>query len=441
MCLMRCVIGKCFLPVLLWIKRIECRSSSELALVLGLSALFLSGVSGANTDDAEVGVSGWTLASLVQSSVNTNPRVLASRAAVARAEADVDSARLQFFPTPSISAERRDGEQMEVFSLRQPLWTGGKLTSGLAVAKAQQDVASLSVDEVRYELAMRVASSWADAMSAQGQLDALTVALVELEGLQAMMRRRQDTGLSAESELDLLVSRLAQTRSDFSAIEAQLETSMEQLSQLTGEPISVDQLAEMDVSSGGRLDILEDTIIQRALATHPALARLSAEVDVASSRVKQARAQMMPTFFASYEYQHGQTDGAREPGGRAFIGVEQSFGAGLSSFSGVRSAAAGREAADEAYLAARRDISVQAAADLQGYIAALRRSEEGVLNLEGVERVSESYRRMFLAGKRSWLDLLNMVRERTDVARTLAVARANSRLYAFRVQLLSGDIL
>src|SRR5690606_13338835 len=155
----------------------------------------------------------------------------------------------------------------------------------------------------------------------------------------------------------------------------------------------------------------------------------------ADAQLKQARTQMMPSFFASYEYQHGQVDGAREPGSRVFFGVEQSFGAGLSSLSGVRSAVAGREAANEAYQAARRDIAAQAAADAQGYIAALRRSEEGALNLAGVERVSESYKRMFLAGKRSWLDLLNMVRERTDVARTLVVARTNTTFYDFRIKL------
>jgi adhesin transport system outer membrane protein len=408
-------------------------------LSVGGFALVASGSCGAVSDNP-LSASSWTLKELVHSSINTNPRVLASRAAVARADADVDSARLQFFPTPSISAEHRDSEQMQTYSLRQPIWTGGKLTSALAVANAQQDVASLSVDEVRYEMATRVASAWSDAQSARGQLAILTAALQELEGLQAMMKRRLATGLSAQTELDLLGSRLSQARSDFSAIQAQLRSSIEQLSQLTGEPVTADQLAVSDLTAE-RLDLTESDVTQRALATHPTLARLLAEVRAADARMKQARSQMMPSFFATFEYQHGQTDGARLPGSRTFFGVEQSFGAGFSSFAGVRSAQAGRDAANEAYLSARRDISSQATTESQAYIAALQKSEEGALNLDGVKRVYASYKRMFLAGKRSWLDLLNMVREQTDVARTLAAARANSELYAFRVKLLRGDAL
>ncbi|AMS13799.1 hypothetical protein A3218_05620 [Pseudomonas chlororaphis] len=385
-------------------------------------------------------VSTWTLKGLVHDAIDTNPRVLASRAAVARADADIDSARLQFLPTPSISAEHREGRQMEIYSLRQPIWTGGKLTSGLDVANAQREIALLSVDEVRYDLAARVASAWADAQSARQQLKILTAELQELGGLQAMMTRRLATGLSAQAELDLLGSRLSQARSDYSAVQAQLRSSTEQLSQLTGDSITPDQLADL-ATMAERLDITEGDVVQRALATHPTLARLLAEVGAADTRIKQARSQMMPSFYATFEHQQGQTDGARVPGNRTFFGVEQSFGAGFSSFTGVRSAQAGRDAANEAYLSARRDISAQATSDSQTYIAALRKSEEGALNLDGVERVYASYKRMFLAGKRSWLDLLNMVREQTDVARTLAAARANSELYAFRVKLLCGEAL
>ncbi|MCP1489752.1 adhesin transport system outer membrane protein [Pseudomonas fluorescens] len=407
-------------------------------LSVGALAIAVSGGCCA-ASDAPLSAS-WTLQELVHSAISTNPRVLASRAAVARADADVDSARLQFLPTPSISAEHREGRQMEIYSLRQPIWTGGKLTSALAVANAQQEIAALSVDEVRYDMASRVASAWSDAQSARGQLTILTDELQELGALQGMMKRRLATGLSAQAELDLLGSRLSQARSDFSAIQAQLRSSTEQLSQMTGEKVTADQLADLDPTAE-RFDVTESEVIQRALATHPTLARLSAEVRAADARAKQARSQMMPSLFATFEYQQGQTDGARLPGSRTFFGVEQSFGAGFSSFEGVRAAQAGRDAANEAYLSARRDISAQATTDAQTYIAALRKSEEGALNLDGVERVYASYKRMFLAGKRSWLDLLNMVREQTDVARMLSAARANSDLYAFRVKLLCGEAL
>lgn len=377
---------------------------------------------------------------LVRRAVELHPQVLASRASVDRASADVDNARWQFFPVPSLGAEQLHGERQASFSLRQPIWTGGRLTSDLALANARRDVAIMSVDEARHELASRVASAWAGAISSLGQLDALRWAIVELKELEAMMGRRQKSGLSAEVELDLLQSRLAQARSDLSAVESELRITLEQLSQLVGETLSVERLVPL-AADVERLNVLESEVAMCAVNFNPVLGRLAAEKEAARVQVKQARTQAMPTVFARYDYQHGQIEGAREAGGRVIFGVEQTFGAGLSFLSGVRSAESGLEVADEAYQAARRDVVAQASADTYGYIAAWQRSREGAQNLIGVERVSDSYRRMFLAGKRGWLDLLNMIRERTDVARTLAVARSGTAYYAFRIKLQCGEVL
>ncbi|WP_158539519.1 MULTISPECIES: TolC family protein [unclassified Pseudomonas] len=377
---------------------------------------------------------------LVRQAVDQHPQIMASKASVDRAGADVESARWQFYPVPSLGAERLHGKNQTSFSLRQPIWTGGRLTSDLAVANARRDVALMSVGEVQHELASRVASAWAGVMSATEQLDAIRWGIVELKELEAMMERRQRSGLSAEAELDLLRSRLAQARSDLSAVEAELQIGMEQLSQLTGEPLKVQQLVRLAVKEE-HLDVAQSEVAMCATNFSPVLGKLAAEMDAADAHVKQARVQAMPTVFVRYDYQQGQIDGAREPGGRVVFGVEQSFGAGLSFFSGVRSAESGREVASEAYQAARRDVTAQAVADAQGYMAAWRRAQEGAENLIGVERVSESYHRMFLAGKRGWLDLLNMIRERTDVARSLAIARSSAAYYAFRIKLQCGEIL
>lgn len=377
---------------------------------------------------------------LVQQAVELHPQIMASRASVDRANADVDNARWQFYPVPSFGAEQLHGKNQASFSLRQPIWTGGRLTSDLALANARRDVALMSVGEVQHELASRVASAWAGVMSALEQLDALRWGILELKELEATMTRRQKSGLSAEAELDLLRSRLAQARSDLSAVEAELQIGMEQLSQLAGEPLNVQQLMRLAVEKK-HMDVMQDEVAMCAANFSPVLKRLAAEKDAADAYVKQARVRAMPTVFVRYDYQQGQIDGGREPGGRVVFGVEQTFGAGLSFFSGVRSAESGREVANEAYQAARRDVTAQAAADAQGYIAAWRRAQEGAENLVGVERVSESYRRMFLAGKRGWLDLLNMIRERTDVARSLAIARSSAAYYAFRIKLQCGEVL
>lgn len=386
----------------------------------------------------------WTLERLVEVSLEAHPSVLARRADVAAAGAGVEAAEWQFFPTPSVRGEQFEGKVVTTFSLRQPLWTGGRLTADLESARSRLVVANRSVDEVRFDLAQRVAVAWSTLVLAVGRVDAYGAGVKELEGLEAMMVRRLETRLSAQIELDLLQARLGQARSDLRQAQADERAGAEALSQLVGRPIAARQVVALATDAGGRAHgevrgVAREQLVQQGLLLNPVLKRLEAEVHAAAVKVEQARTAVWPTLYARMDHQHGRATGSLPADTRLYVGFEQSFGAGLSTGASVRAAEAGRVSAQESLEAARREAAARIVADAEGYHVARQYVDSAAANLAGMEQVSQSYRRMFLAGKRGWLDLLNMVREQTEAARLLSGARVQVALQAFRLKLQLGD--
>ena len=74
---------------------------------------------------------------------------------------------------------------------------------------------------------------------------------------------------------------------------------------------------------------------------------------------------------------------------------------------------------------ARRDLVVQVNQDVSEYEFAKVRRESLAKTAQLTQEVSESYDRLFRVGKKSWLDLLNAVRERTQTLTSLADVEAS----------------
>jgi adhesin transport system outer membrane protein len=90
--------------------------------------------------------------------------------------------------------------------------------------------------------------------------------------------------------------------------------------------------------------------------------------------------------------------------------------------------------------AAQEDVRSSVRSDLESRDAALRLVESLRLNLTIQEETFASYNRLFLAGRRSWLDVLNVVREVTESTRALADAEVQYLVSDYRLQLQTGRI-
>jgi hypothetical protein len=128
------------------------------------------------------------------------------------------------------------------------------------------------------------------------------------------------------------------------------------------------------------------------------------------------------------------------PRSRVLFGLQYSFGSGLSSLSRVKAAQAQAEGAQLSLDAAQEDVRASVRSDVEARDAAARLVDSLRANLLIQDQTFESYNRLFLAGKRSWFDVLNVVREVTENERALADAEVQYLLSDYRLQIQTGQL-
>ena len=362
-----------------------------------------------------------TLEALIQETLSSHPSTQSQRSQVASATAGVDSARWQFYPTPSVSFEKANARtsdplyqgdaQVTILGLRQPLYTGGRLSAGADKAQAILDQSQASLDETRLQLGLRVVQAYGEWLAAHGK----TLAIQQSEKTHARLRdqvqRRIDEGMSADSDLMLALTRLEAVRSDLLAARAQGEIALARLGQLLGRP--VEQAALVNTLALPRTVQAQVTeLLDQALQVSATVKKARSQIRVQEATISELRADLSPEVYLRAERQFGNfnfSDGA--PESRLFVGVNSRFGAGLSASSNVAAARSQLEAAVAEVQGQTRLINEQVLADHALALSSEQRLTSVRASLRSAQSVYESYDRQFLAGRRTWLDVMNAARE------------------------------
>lgn len=377
----------------------------------------------------------WTLDALVETAVAAHPEVAARRAEIDAAQAGVESARWQFYPTPSVQMDQHEGRRATVLRLQQPLWTGGRLSADLEAAQGRSRVAQGSLAETRLDLALRVTDAYGTFLSARWRAEAAAAGVERLKALALSLSRRVEAGVSPAVDGDLLQARMAQIRADLELARASERAALERLRQLTGLALEPQGLAAPAATPG---PVATDGLVERALAAHPALRRNEAEIELARSQVEQAKSALWPSVSLRGEHQDGAIPGSLPAGRRLYLSLQYTPGAGLAAGSQIRAAEARAAALKETREAIRRDVAARVAAQIEEHAAALERTRDADTGLAATTEVMESYTRLFLAGKRGWLDVLNAARELIQSEQFLAETRVQALVSAYRLTLYEG---
>lgn len=391
-----------------------------------------------------------TLDRLISSALLTHPAVQGQQAQLQRSNAEVESANWQFFPTPSIAFEKArasasdsayqgDGRVASV-GLQQPLWTGGRLTAGKEKAEAGVIVSQASLAEVRQQLALRVVQAYSEWLAAHRKMQANEKNLATHVRLNEQVKRRVEQGASSESDVTLAVGRLKSVTADLSLARAQKEIALARLAQLAGRRID-DMRLSAAVAAPRPLDGNLQALLERAQAAHPAIARAQAQASVQESVIAERRAELSPEVYVRAERQYGNyTVRNAGPENRVFIGVSSHFGAGLSSVANIAGAKAQHQAALAEVDVQRRAISEQILADYALATSADNRLIALKESLAAAGDVARSYDRQFLAGRKSWLDVMNAAREQAQTEVQLADIEATQVIATWRLAIYTQSI-
>jgi adhesin transport system outer membrane protein len=383
------------------------------------------------------------LEQLIASALASHPSAQGQRALVESSQAGVDSARWQFYPTPSVSVEAANASAADpayqgdklvsTVRLQQPLWTGGRLTAGMDRAEAGLVFSQASLEEVRLQLGLRVLQAYGDWLSAHLKTLANEKSLSTHVRLREQVKRRLSEGASAESDLRLAVARLEAISADVTAGVTQREIALARLGQLLGHP--VDGAALTAAAAAPRaLDGSAQAMLEMAIGISPTVAKAQAQARVQEAVIAERRADLSPEVYARVERQYGNYSFANgAPENRLFIGITTRFGAGLSTLSNVQAARSQHAAALTEIEVQSRSVSEQVLSDYALALSAASRLAATNASLQAAEDVSASYDRQFLVGRKSWLDVMNAARELAQTESQWADLKATQVVLTWRL--------
>ena len=384
---------------------------------------------------------------LMAEALARHPQVRMQQALASAAGIDVDSARWQYFPTPSLSVERANtandpalvnrDDPVTILRLSQPIWTGGKLGANVTRATEVRLSKEAAVQEARQQLSLRVLQAYTDWQLAQLRGKAFEESLRAQTKLLEQVERRLGAGAATEADVLLSKSRIESTQADLYGIESQKSSALARLSELLARQVTS---AELSAAPSPALPLEGDdaTWMGKAQSNSPAIQRLQAQALATEAEVTSARADMYPQLSLRFERQNGSFTylnyGTVD---RVYLSVTSQVSAGLSTFTQQQSAQMRLAAAQTEVETERQNLSEQVRNDLTLYRNLSVRIPSLSSSLRSTRLIQEAWERQFLAGRKSWLEVMNAVREIQQAESQLIEAQTNQMQLSWRLTILA----
>lgn len=406
------------------------------------------------------------LAQAVTLAVTNHPSVQARMAELGGSRAGVDAAKWQYYPTPSVITERSANQTTQktgvnslagstgstTFRLQQPVWSGGRLDSAVRVSELKKTSAERSVGEARMNVALRTMETWQNLLTAYGRKQAALHTQEKLRSLAEVMARRVAQQVSPSVEAELSRSRSLQAQSDLVSAQVALETARFRFEQWVGDlnavrlsddkPSALDEGLLQQAMRARPAPLVPQVILpqlQLAIDRYPTLWRIDADIDAAAEDVRLKQAELLPTVYVRLDRQFSDNPNTtlRMADTVAYMGLQYTMGAGLSLRSQVEVALAKLQGMHGDRETARREVKERFESEWREYRSALQRLEQADLVLQSSIGLLVSYERLFVVGRRTWLELLNAVKEVgfAEQARHELQAQIQASHYRLRVYL------
>jgi adhesin transport system outer membrane protein len=389
-----------------------------------------------------------TLDSLLQQAQESHPTIRYSQMAREAATLDLSSAKLKFMPSVSVSRQQGslsyDGQQSSrvaptTLTLTQPLFQGGALEAGQQKANARLSGAHQGLREARQEVGRKLISAYGDWLRAWTKIRALEDNVALHEKLAGLISRRVGELVAPRIDADLAEARLMIARADLQAQRTLQNAALSSIGQLVGEPLQHADLV------GAAASVIPpppfEQALEKALQASPAMERLGFEAEAAREESREIRAQALPQVALQLQRQVGNATGSSLPGYSAVM-LMVSYASG-NGFATLRTAEAAQTRAEAAKLQvemARRELIERLTADFNEYEHASLRFLSLQKSVELSGEISGSYDRQYLVGRKSWMDLMNAVREQAQNRVALADAEVTLLVTSRRIAIYVNGI-
>lgn len=339
---------------------------------------------------------------------STHPTVTAAVVNARAAGVDVKAARWGRFPSVNVQGlllDQRAGRIQPEVSVELPLWTGGRISAGIHRATAKQRAMQAGYEEAVETISIAVVRSYYDLYRWRGRVTIYADSVDRQKVMVATMERRVAQEVSPQSDLELARMRLLQIQQQLSQAEAQAALVLQQLRELVGDPAYTPDQAVLRPRQWPQFS--QDALIEEAKAYDPRLRRLRFEADAIDEEARIYRAGLMPRLSGQYSYNEIS-------GHRVGLVLRAQAEGGLSSLASARASELRGETAQFQAAAAERELRDQIVGDFLDYKSNSERAGIAQAVSASSQRMTESYMRQFTSGRRTWLDVMNAVREATS---------------------------
>lgn len=371
------------------------------------------------------------IAKMIFSATKDSPSVISKVNSLNAAKSTEKGAFWQYFPSPSASVENgRGGVSSKVMKLQQPLWAGGRIDAGYNKAKTETQSAEMSVEEAKQSVAVSVVQSLNSVLTSHGHVLVKKEAVSRLEEHKKMIERRVDSGVSPQADLLLVNSRLLQAKNDYSIALATRDKDLAQLEQWLAKKVTLEDLEPILPKKACVMDQINeyknDRFVESVLDSSPILKRLLKQIESANYDIDIKKAALWPSIVANAEHQwnSGSSTNINSSQTNYTVGLQYTPGAGLSSYTAIQASEASLLALKSDFETSKLELKQKMMSELTDYEFTRDRYSNYVFGAETTKKTAESYLRQFVAGKKSWLDVLNSEKELSDTQISLSDVQA-----------------
>lgn len=385
---------------------------------------------------------------LLEATAASYPSLMAARTEARANEQDLEATQRQRWPTFSSSVESLTGNTRSYPSrsvqVEQTVWDAGRVSARISEVKASVDQGYVKTILQRQELFLQVVAGWQNLLAASSRAQVADQTIKRLRGFQAQMQRRVEAEASPRIDLELANARLLQTEVELETAHSSLQVALTRLEQLSGEQNLAMFLPDLPgmpslQETQGLAQKMSQIDWHRVAADHPSVMRAQFEAKQAKSRLKVKQSEGWPQIYVRAFQPLGTLPTSSDTGMTTFVGLRYTPGAGLSNIIEAQALETRISSAELMVLTAHRDVQQTLLSDQEEWTNTRKRIAALEKSVKGSDLVLASYQRQFQAGRKTWQDLLNAVRELAQNQYALVDAQAAMMGAMYRLQVRMGQ--
>jgi adhesin transport system outer membrane protein len=378
---------------------------------------------------------------IILDGLQSHPSIQMSKETIKGAQFEVDSAKWEYYPTPSIDYSVKSSDKKRVVArLDQPIWTGGKLDSAHDKAKAMEQQARHELDENRYKLIDSYVEALKEYLKTEKKIKALNHNKKKFYDLSLMLDRFMQAGELSQTDKNLLNSRIASISSDLIITKSKHKVALIQLEILTGKKIGCQIRFSPNINMPTQIDV--DGLVRDFQAYHPTLKMMDAKILAAIAEVDSAKSKLWPSLVLRGEHVRGTIYEETEPETEnlIYLSINVAPGAGLSGLSNVDKAKVAIAKTKHEKSTKEKELLDELMADYTNYITAINHIQMIQDDIKTAELIYESNQRLFTSGKKRWLDLVNSLSELSKQKVKYTELLVDKTILEYKIALKTGRV-